>query len=102
MEQIRKVFKVIFLASTTQPETRIDWMVNGCAVKPWNHPFKSGCNVTFVCATFPSYLGSPLTFLDGGLYLHSPASEGMWMEAYQSTSGSVPVSPVRITQSPFL
>jgi hypothetical protein len=28
-----------------------------------------------------SYLGSPRSKRTSGLYLHSPASEGMWMEA---------------------
>jgi predicted enzyme related to lactoylglutathione lyase len=38
-------------------------------------------------ATFVSYLGSPRRTLTSGLYLHSPALEGLWMEAYQSTWG---------------
>jgi hypothetical protein len=46
---------------------------NWTSVNPWNHHFQTDCNVTSVCATFISYLGSPLIFLDGGLYLHSPA-----------------------------
>ena len=46
---------------------------------------------------FFSYLGSPRFGTKmSGLYLHSPASEGMWMEAHQKHTGKgVPAPTIR-------
>jgi hypothetical protein len=59
MGHVRKVLIVISLASTTEREYQNCLKVNETAVNPWEHPFKSYCNVTFVSATFLSYLGNP-------------------------------------------
>jgi predicted enzyme related to lactoylglutathione lyase len=39
------------------------------------------------------YLGSPRLNATSGLYLHSPALEGLWMEAYRSTLGKLCLRP---------
>ncbi len=39
------------------------------------------CTRQALMVRFSSYLGSPRLSLTSGLYLHSPALEGLWMEA---------------------
>jgi len=79
-------------ADSTHP---VDWRIAGddCRLRPAN-----------AYATFSLYLGSPpLHVSTSGLYLHSPASEGMWMEALvRSTPGKVCTRLISAPDFPLL
>ena len=57
MRHVRKILMLISLGSTTRVDPQFQEL-DETGVDTWKHPSKSDCNVTLVCATFPSYLGS--------------------------------------------
>jgi hypothetical protein len=67
-----------------------DWVGHGFKISSNNRLLHLLLNAAVTSAKFISYLASPRAGTKmSGLYLHSPASEGMWMGALQKHTGKV-------------